>query len=214
MGCITSKAVTSGHNPAYEVNDPMGSGRDDQASSSQGQASEFHDAVARVYHDSRLWHGTSGSYLEKLRSKGFSGGRRSGAVEATLRAGYELNPTVVEAAGKHSYFTSHPVIAKRYARRADPKNPALVRTIGLKNDFPLELDPDSIGPDGEISNYNCRTASSVPSMFVVGSKRSAPKDDAKVFKREMREAGYNVSLEEAGRLLREVQSDSDDDFMT
>lgn len=123
-----------------------------------------------------------------------------------------LNPAVVKSTEKHNYFTSYPVSAKKYARRTDPDNPVLVRTIGIKNNFPIELDPDSKGPDGEIFPYNCRTTSSIPSKFVVGSKHSAPKDDAKVFKEEMGEAGYNVSLEQAGRLLREVQSDSDDDF--
>ncbi|PPS23412.1 type III effector [Pseudomonas amygdali] len=168
-------------------------------------------AAADVYKNSRLWHGTSGSYLEELRDYGFQR-RRSGAVDATLRDGYELNPAVVKSTEKHNYFTSYPVSAKKYARRTDPDNPVLVRTIGIKNNFPIELDPDSKGPDGEIFPYNCRTTSSIPSKFVVGSKHSAPKDDAKVFKEEMGEAGYNVSLEQAGRLLREVQSDSDDDF--
>ncbi|MFS8426539.1 type III effector [Xanthomonas campestris pv. incanae] len=168
-------------------------------------------AASEVYHDSRLWHGTSGSYLEGRRAKGFQR-KRSGATDATLRAGYELSQSAVENAKKHHYFTSYPVTAKKYARRTDPDNPVLVRTIGIKNNFPIELDPDSKGPDGEIYNYNCRTASSIPSQFVVGSKHSEPKDDAKVFKKEMGEAGYNVSLEQAGQLLREVQSDSDDDF--
>ncbi|KPX40881.1 hypothetical protein ALO37_200063 [Pseudomonas savastanoi pv. glycinea] len=149
--------------------------------------------------------------MKELRDYGFQR-RRSGAVDATLRAGYELNPAVLKSTKKHNYFTSYPVTAKEDARRTDPDNPVLVRTIGIKNNFPIELDPDSKDPDGEISQYNCRTTSSIPSKFVVGSKHSAPKDDAKVFKEEMGEAGHNVSLEQAGRLLREVQSDSDDDF--
>ncbi|WP_081007239.1 type III effector, partial [Pseudomonas savastanoi] len=125
-------------------------------------------AAADVYKNSRLWHGTSGSYLKELRDYGFQR-RRSGAVDATLRAGYELNPAVLKSTKKHNYFTSYPVTAKEDARRTDPDNPVLVRTIGIKNNFPIELDPDSKDPDGEISQYNCRTTSSIPSKFVVGS---------------------------------------------
>ncbi|BBI45024.1 hypothetical protein ALP64_201213 [Pseudomonas syringae pv. actinidiae] len=93
-------------------------------------------AAADVYKNSRLWHETSGNYLEELRGYGFQQ-RRSGAVDATLRAGYELNPDVVKNTEKHNYFTSYPVSAKKYARRTDPDNPVLVRTIGIKTTFQL-----------------------------------------------------------------------------
>ncbi|KPX16827.1 hypothetical protein ALO71_200123 [Pseudomonas amygdali pv. dendropanacis] len=62
--------------------------------------------------------------MEELRDYGFQR-RRSGAVDATLRAGYELNPAVVKNTEKHNYFTSYPVTAKNYARRTDPDNPVL-----------------------------------------------------------------------------------------
>ncbi|WP_233502169.1 type III effector, partial [Pseudomonas savastanoi] len=158
-----------------------------------------------------LWHGTSESYLEELRDNGFQR-RRSGAVDAALRAGYKLNPDIVKNTEKHNYFTDFSGTAKGYARRTDPNSPVLVRTIGLSNNFNLQQDPDSKDVYGNIANDSFRTTSSIPSKFVVGSKHSEPKDDAKVFKEEMGEAGYNVSLAQAGRLLREVQSDSDDDF--
>ncbi|GKT19689.1 hypothetical protein AVHY2522_23395 [Acidovorax sp. SUPP2522] len=149
--------------------------------------------------------------MDELRNLGFQR-RRSGAVEGTLRAGYELNENVIESASQHNYFTGSRESAKCYARRSDPQNPTLVRTIGLPNNFNLELDPDSRDENGEIFKYNVRTKSSIPSKFVVGSKHSAPKNDAQVFKAEMREAGHKVSLEQAGQLLREVQTDSDEDF--
>ncbi|AVB17607.1 type III effector [Pseudomonas amygdali pv. morsprunorum] len=206
---VSPRNVSGSSTPAYSA------GGQDLASASHLSEEAREDfltrAAADVYHDSRLWHGTSGSYLQELRDYGFQR-RRSGAVDASIRAGYELNPDVVKNTEKHNYFTSYPVSAKKYARRTDPDNPVLVRTIGIKNNFRIELDPDSKGPDGEIYQYNCRTTSSIPSKFVIGSKHSAPKNDAKIFKKEMGEAGYNVSLEQAGRLLREVQSDSDDDF--
>ncbi|MCQ3008741.1 type III effector, partial [Pseudomonas savastanoi] len=168
-------------------------------------------AAADVYKNSRLWHGTSGSYLQELRDYGFQR-RRSGAVDATLRDGFKLSQAVVENTEKHNYFTDFSGTAKSYARLTDLDSPVLVRTIGLRNNFNLEQDIDSKDPHGNIADDSFRTTSSIPSKFVVGSKHSAPKDDAKVFKEEMGEAGYNVSLEQAGRLLREVQSDSDDDF--
>ncbi len=206
-----------GHSPtdsprADSPRDVSGSSTPAYSAGGQVLAEDFLTrAASDVYHDSRLWHGTSGGYLEELRAKGFQR-KRSGAVDATLQAGYELAPSVVENAKKHNYFTSYPVTAKKYARRTDPDNPVLVRTIGIKSNFPIEPDPDSKGPDGEIYKYNCRTTSSIPPRFVVKSKHSEPEDDAKVFKNEMGKAGYNVSLEQAGKLLREVQSDSDDDF--
>jgi len=55
------------------------------------------------------------------------------------------------------------------------------------------------------------TNESIPPRFVLGSKSSSPGANAQVFEHEMSASGYHVSTEQAGRLLREVQSDSDED---
>lgn len=86
----------------------------------------------------------------------------------------------------------------------DSYQPALVRTIGVGNNFHLEQDPYTGAPA-------LRTRDSIPAAHVLGSKHSQPGADAGVFRDEMRKAGHDVSSEQAGRLLREVQSDSDND---
>ena len=47
---------------------------------------------------------------------------------------------------------------------------------------------------------------------IVGSKKSGSSADGAIFQRELLRAGILVSPQKAGELLREVQSDSDEDF--
>ncbi|MDC6177046.1 hypothetical protein [Ralstonia solanacearum] len=171
------------------------------------------DAARETYKRSVLWHGTDLEHLASIRKNGFSTRRKNGG--ATIGASRTLGqPTreLADAARAHNYFTSNRGSAKKYANFANPENPVLIRTIGIRNNFDIELDPDSKNEHGEPSPYCCRTEDSVPAKFVLGSKSSSPGENAKVFKAELKAEGYKVSTAQAGRLLREVQSDSDDDF--
>ncbi|EPM72543.1 type III effector protein AvrRpm1 [Pseudomonas syringae pv. theae ICMP 3923] len=105
---------------------------------------------------------------------------------------------------QNHYVSSSRKEAKDFAMFADMSNPGLVRTIGLRSNFNLISDPRTGGTA-------LMTDQSIHRKFVLGSKSSAPGENAKVFRDEMHAAGYDVSTKQAGKLLREVQSDSDDD---
>ncbi|WP_426683367.1 hypothetical protein ABFU84_19315 [Xanthomonas translucens pv. undulosa] len=105
---------------------------------------------------------------------------------------------------EHHYLSSSREEAKEFAMFADMNRPALARTIGVRSSFNLVTDPRTGGTA-------LMTNQSIPPKFVLGSKSSAPGENAEVFKNEMRAAGHEVSKEQAGALLREVQSDSDND---
>ncbi len=110
-------------------------------------------------------------------------------------------------ASRHHYLTSDRETAKQYATLVNKGSPALIRTIGIKGNMNVEPDPDNIARRG------CyRVADNIPSKYILGSKGSDPSEDANVFRREMQAQGCSLSVSEAGRLLREVQSDSEDDF--
>ncbi|MBV6799958.1 type III effector [Xanthomonas euvesicatoria] len=191
-------------------------GSSSRSSASESQSSsegEMLDAARETYKRSVLWHGTALDNLASIRRNGFSTRLKSaGATEGAKSTLGEPTEELADSARLHNYFTSSRDSAKKFAKFADSSNPAIVRTIGIRNNFDIELDPDTKNAQGEPSPYCARTTDSIPAKFVLGSKRSAPGDNAKIFKAEMKAAGYKVSTEQAGKLLREVQSDSDDDF--
>jgi len=160
----------------------------------------------RVYEDGVLWHGTKREHVPSIRKHGFSakhktaGATEGGAGDFMMK----FSSGGVQASSEHHYFSSSRDMAKDFAMFADTERPALVRTIGVANRVALEQDPYTDGPA-------LRTRDSVPPSHVLGSKHSPAGANAKVFRDEMRKAGHDVSTEQAGHLLREVQSDSDDD---
>ncbi|WP_234710905.1 hypothetical protein, partial [Pseudomonas savastanoi] len=166
-----------------------------------------------VYKDSVLWHGTSMQSKLDLRSRGFDVDRKAGgAIEAAKQKNSAVDKTLVKNSKRHNYFTSDKKFARVFATTASPTNPALVRTIGVKNNLNIKLDSDTRDENNEIILTCFRTKSSIPKQYVVGSKSSDPGPDAVVFKSELANAGVNVSTRRAGELLRAVQSDSEDDF--
>ncbi|WP_239689890.1 type III effector [Pseudomonas syringae] len=167
----------------------------------------------RVYRESVLWHGTSMQSKIDLRNKGFDVSRKTdGATEGASTSYSAPTEELIRNARRHNYLTAYDVSARNYARRANPENPALVRTIGVKSNLNIELDPDSKDENGEVFGFNCRTTDSIPKKYIIGSKSSQPGADAKVFRKELSNAGFEVSTSRAGELLRAVQSDSEDDF--
>ena len=185
--------------------------RNNRATSSQGSRpdaalSGLVPLARRVYEDSTLYHGTKRAHVPSIRKNGFQKERKSeGATEGgggnfLMR----FSSGGVTASSEHHYLSSSRQMAKDFAMYADPDQPALVRTIGVANNFHLERDPYSEGPA-------LRTRESIPPAHVLGSKRSPAGANAKVFRDEMQKAGHVVSTKQAGELLREVQSDSEDD---
>ncbi|MFE8645374.1 hypothetical protein ACFX58_09855 [Sphingomonas sp. NCPPB 2930] len=165
---------------------------------------DLRDAAKDVYRQSVLWHGTKHEHLRSLRESGFSKRlKKEGATTGGDMFMSFSDPAKSEARNQH-YFASDRRMAKDFAMFADMNNPALVRTIGVKSNFNLETDPRTGEP------AVC-TTDSIPAKYVLGSKSSPAGANAKVFKKEMKRAGHDVSTDRAGQLLKEVQSDSDDD---
>ena len=163
-------------------------------------------AAKRVYDETVLWHGTKQEHVSSLRENGFSVAHKQEGATAGGNANMFMmlsSQAQVESSQYH-YLSSRRKMAKDFAMFADMNQPALVRTIGVKNNFNLFQDPRT-GTDA------WSTQDSINPKFVLGSKRSDPGENATIFKNEMRAAGHDVSTEQAGALLREVQSDSDDD---
>jgi type III effector protein AvrRpm1 len=160
----------------------------------------------RVYEHSTLYHGTKREHVPSIRKNGFrtdcksDGATEGGGGNFMMR----FSSGGVTASSEHHYLSSSRQMAKDFAMYADPDQPALVRTIGVANNFHLEHDPYSEGPA-------LRTRDSIPPAHVLGSKRSPAGANANVFREEMQKAGHDVSTKQAGQLLKEVQSDSEDD---
>jgi type III effector protein AvrRpm1 len=160
----------------------------------------------RVYADSTLYHGTKREHVPSIRKHGFQMDRKSDGATEGGGGNFMMRFSRggVTASSEHHYLTSSRQMAKDFAMYADPDRPALVRTIGVANKVHLEQDPYSEGPA-------LRTRDPIPPAHVLGSKHSPAGADAKVFRDEMQRAGHEVSTKQAGQLLREVQSDSEDD---
>ncbi|MBO9757865.1 type III effector [Xanthomonas phaseoli] len=174
--------------------------------SSSQHESGLRDAAKEVYDSSVLYHGTKHPHLKSLRENGFSKSHKRDGATAGGNANMFMNLSSAaheESANNH-YLSSSKKEAKNFAMFADMDNPALLRTIGVRSSFNLISDPRTGG-----TAY--MTGQSIPSKFVLGRKNSSPGENAQVFKKEMHAAGYEVSTEQAGALLRDVQSDSDDD---
>lgn len=185
--------------------------RNNQATTSRGSRpdaalSGLVPLARRVYEDSTLYHGTKREHVPSIRKNGFQKDRKSDGATEGGGGNFMMRFSSggVTASSEHHYLSSSRQMAKDFAMYADPDQPALVRTIGVANSVHLEQDPYSEGPA-------LRTGSSIPPAHVLGSKRSPAGANAKVFREEMQRAGHDVSTKQAGQLLREVQSDSEDD---
>ena len=211
-GCISKTGGT--HAPAtnessgYEAD---GEQRNKPASSSRAPRldpalSGLVPLARRVYEDSTLYHGTKREHVPSIRKNGFrmdrktEGATEGGAGNFMMR----FSRGGITASSEHHYLSSSRQMAKDFAMYADPDRPALVRTIGVANNVHLERDPYSEGPA-------LRTRDSIPPAHVLGSKHGPAGANAKVFRAELQKAGHDVSTKQAGQLLREVQSDSEND---
>jgi type III effector protein AvrRpm1 len=175
------------------------------------------ESARRVYDQSRLYHGTNLPSKESIRENGFNKDLKSGGASKELEDRLRDIPEDFEdltskykgalnSAQNNNFFTSNKEGAKTYARKSLETGPAIARTLGIKESFSVHRDPDSD------DHANQRTSSNIPPDYIVGSKKSGSSADGAIFQRELLRAGIPVSPQKAGELLREVQSDSDEDF--
>lgn len=212
-GCVSKTGGASPTHYSYE----HAATNQEQPSTSRGRRArsntspELQSLAKQVYRDTVLWHGTSQASKVNIRASGFdTRNKRPGATQG-MENRYEVDPAFKERASGYHYFTSYREIAKKYARTASPDSPALVRTIGIRSGFGLELDSDSMA-DGQVSQFTARTPSRIPSNHVLGSKRDSAGPNARIFQQELGDAGVEVSTTMAGELLKYAQTDSEDDF--
>ena len=211
-GCISKTGAT--HAPAAHGSDGYESDvekRTNQAPSPRSSRldpalSGLVPLARRVYEDSALYHGTKREHVPSIRKNGFLKDRKSDGATEGGGGNFMMrfSRDGVTASSEHHYLSSSRQMAKDFAMYADPDQPALVRTIGVANNVPLERDPYSEGPA-------LRTRAPIPPAHVLGSKHSPAGANAKVFRDALQGAGHDVSTKHAGQLLREVQSDSEDD---
>ncbi|MFC7633978.1 hypothetical protein [Paraburkholderia humisilvae] len=172
--------------------------------------------IARTaYESTRLFHGTTNKHATNIRANGFRldekpsnqerqripAGQR--AVSSTRGWMEALN----ESARTHHFLTGKKDTAEFYATLGSKTHPGkvLIRTIGLPSeDIPFEADP--------FDDRALRTSKDIPKEHVLGRKTDPSGDDARIFQNELHKNGLNVDLQTAGQLLREVQSDDEEDF--
>jgi type III effector protein AvrRpm1 len=153
-----------------------------------------------VYEENRLYHGTGGKSKHSIRANGFSRAHKIDGGSAAASSAWSTESRDENKPSYH-YLTTERRRADRYAYAAESDSPAIVRTIGVRHDLPLE---HIMGVD--------RTQSDIPTQYIVGSKHSDPGPESATFQKALERANIDVSLQEAGRLLRDVQSDSESDF--
>jgi type III effector protein AvrRpm1 len=157
------------------------------------------ETARSVYDEHRHYHGTGEDAKQSIRTHGFRHDRKTAGGSSIVRAGFQEGSAA--AAVSYHYLTADKRTASRYARTAKSGGPALVRTLGVREDIPVER---VMGVD--------RTASDIPPRYVIGSKKADPGAESAVFRQALSRAGMEVSEERAGSLLRDAQSDSESDF--
>jgi hypothetical protein len=175
----------------------------------------------RVYDQHRMYHGTIEPSEKSLVENGFDISRKAdGAAKAFGKS------NLASTATDYHYLTSNKRMAGGYAEMAsqghfwshmekngidreyESPKPALVRVLVDRSKISLENDKDTANGSAAY-DASFRTKDNIPPANILGSKRSKPGEDAKVYQGLLNQAGLEVSEKKAGKLLRRVQSDSD-----
>jgi hypothetical protein len=150
----------------------------------------------KVYQDERKFHGTDRESKASITANGF-------------RMSKKTNANVWDT-DKFHYLAPQKMTAALYAK---PEHPAIVRTIGAHTNKHRASSFEAATTDPAAYNEWIRTPKDIKSKHILGSKRSPPGANAEVFHDRLKRAGVEkIDTATAGRLLREVQSDSEDDF--
>ena len=164
-----------------------------------------------AYRNSRWYHGTSETSKKSIQRHGFDTGRKRGGATKAISKTSQVKSGAVGDAARHHYLAKDKDNGLFFAELAAPSNPALVRTLVIsKRELGLESDP-AIPRKGRDNPDVMRTASSIPANHVLGSKRNPPGSEGAVFQQALLREGMKVSERVAAQLLREVQSNSEDD---
>ncbi len=156
--------------------------------------------ASEVYRASVSYHATDEASKQSIRRHGFQ--RALKTKGATEQSGFP-DPD----SSQYHYLTASRDRAKAFAdQHLSGHPPAIVRVLGAGHAFPIESDPQSAN-----SFEGFRTDSDIGPHLVLGSKHGPPAEDAEGFRQQLSQAGVQVDRVRAGELLREVQSDSEDE---
>ncbi|HEY8608299.1 MAG TPA: hypothetical protein VIM12_14385 [Noviherbaspirillum sp.] len=164
-------------------------------------------AAADVYREQVLYHVTTSEAKQSIQARGFLGKAKSAGATAELAAQVTMQPGFNRNAGTHHYAFTDTTSAKTFqnANLRTARNPAITRFF--RGEIPFENDPDFSSPSAR------RTPMDVPAGQVLKSRRRpATAEEGEMMRRLLVQRGIDVTGPEGGRLLREVQSDSEDDF--
>lgn len=163
--------------------------------------------AAQIYKAQVMYHATTSHSKESIQKGGFSAHRKSGGATAELMGQVAMSEQFNQNAKTHHYAFTDVENAKAFQksnlRTAGP--PAIVRFFKEHTSF--ERDPDFSLPAAR------RTSADIPARQILKSRQSPPTaEEGEMMRRALAHEGIEVNQSEAGRLLREVQSDSEDDF--
>lgn len=164
-------------------------------------------AAAEIYRDEILYHTTSVAGKGSIQNSGFNMRAKLGGATAELTNKVFMSNEFIENTQTHHYAFLDKGIAKEFQQNnlKESGEPALTRFF--RGSAPLEFDPDYSNPAA------VRWGTDIPSDHVLKSARTpATWDESTMMRAKLEERGIDVNEQEAGRLLREVQSDSEDDF--
>lgn len=172
--------------------------------------------VKQTYEENRNYHGTG--HKKEIERVGLDTRRKTAGATKAVADKQPLDETLVETAKHFNYFTQNKVLAKYFAitGSGDTHSPGLARALFNRERMQLERDPDmETDPASPFYDTAHRTSASVPPEFLLHTKngiRRPPTAAIRVFREKLAEKGVKVSVRAAASLLRQEQSDSEDDF--
>ena len=154
-----------------------------------------------------MYHATNTSSKTSIQQGGFSAHKKSGGATAELASQVAMSEQFDQNAKTHHYAFTDVENAKAFQKNnlRTSGSPAIVRFF--KEHTPFEHDPDFSLPAAR------RTPKDIPARQILKSRRRPPTaEEGEMMRRALAREGIDTTRSEAGRLLREVQSDSEDDF--
>lgn len=172
--------------------------------------------VKQTYQENRYYHGTG--YKREIEQTGMDIQHKTDGAMKAFTNEQEVDETFAATTRGFNYLTQDKELAKVFAREASAgaRPPGLVRALLDKTEMRLERDPDmDTDPAGDLYDSAVRTRRSIPPGHLLHHKLGIPFPPAeaiRTFRNKLAQKDVSVTDTEAYRLLRQEQSDSDDDF--